>query len=225
MNDPMRILKADHREVERLLKRLVDTDEGRERNELADEVAMKLTAHMEIEESIVYPPVSDEVGEEDREEAEIEHRLARQGLETMMSMLDQPGFGAAVQMLLGGITHHVEEEERELLPELRGAMEREEWEAMGDAIAAAKEAAGLPVPQETRRRSSKRRGRASGSARASESKARTSGGTRKASGSRKQSASGTRKSGGSSRSSASSGSSSRSSSSSSPRRKASAAKR
>lgn len=224
MNDPMRILKADHREVERLLKRLADTDEGRERNELANEVAMKLTAHMEIEESIVYPPVSEEVGEEDREEAEIEHRLARQGLETVMSMLEQPGFGAAVQMLLGGISHHVEEEESELLPELRSAMEREQWEAMGDAIASAKEAAGLPVPPATQRRSSKRRARSSGSARASESKARKSGGARKASGStRKQSAPSTRKAGGSSKSSKSAGSSA--SSSSSGRRKASAAKR
>lgn len=187
MNDPMRILKADHREVERLLKRLADTDEGRERRQLADEVAMKLTSHMEIEESIVYPPVSEEVGEEDREEAEIEHRLARQGLDTMMSMLDQPGFGAAVQMLLGGISHHVEEEERELLPELRSAMDRDEWEAMGDAIAAAKQAAGLPVPDQTRRRSSKRRGRTSGSARANEAKARTTGAKKATGAAKKQS--------------------------------------
>jgi hemerythrin-like domain-containing protein len=180
MNDPMRILKADHREVERLLKRLADTDEGNERNKLAREVQMKLTSHMEIEESIVYPPVSEEVGEEDREEAETEHRLARQGLETMMSMLEQPGFGASVQMLLGGITHHVEEEERELLPELRDALDRDEWLAMGDAIAAAKEAAGLPVPAPSSRRSSKRRGRSSGAARASESKRRSSGNSKSA---------------------------------------------
>ncbi len=173
MNDPMRILKADHREVEQLLKRLADTDEGDERNELAHEVNLKLTAHMEIEESIVYPPVSDVVGEDDREEAEIEHGLARQGLATMMSMLELPGFGAAVQMLAGGVSHHVEEEERELLPELRNALERDEWQAMGDAIAAAKEAAGLPVPEPTARRSSKRQGRSSGATRVSESKRRS----------------------------------------------------
>ncbi|MEZ5298332.1 MAG: hemerythrin domain-containing protein [Ilumatobacteraceae bacterium] len=173
MNDPLRILKADHREVERLLKQLGETDEGRERQRLAREVQTKLTAHMEIEETIVYPPVSDEVGDEDREEAEVEHRLARDGLATMMSMLDQPGFGASVEMLLGGIKHHVEEEESQLLPELKDAMERDEWLAMGDAIAAAKEAAGLPVPTPTPRRSAKRSKRASGSKRTSESKARS----------------------------------------------------
>lgn len=173
MNDPMRILKADHREVERLLKRLGETDEGRERQQLAREVQTKLTAHMEIEETIVYPPVSDEVGEEDREEAEVEHRLAREGLATMMSMVDQPGFGASVEMLLGGIKHHVEEEESQLLPELKDALDRDEWLAMGDAIAAAKEAAGLPVPSPSPRRSAKRSKRATGSKRTSESKARS----------------------------------------------------
>jgi hemerythrin superfamily protein len=172
MNDPMRILKADHRDVERLLKQLADTDEGSERKRLAKEVATKLTAHMDIEESIVYPPVASEVGQEDREEAEIEHRLARQGLDTMMSMVDQPGFGAAVQMLLGGITHHVEEEESQLLPELKDAMDRDEWLALGDAIADAKLAAGMPLPEAPRRRSSKRRGRSTGAARTSESNAR-----------------------------------------------------
>lgn len=172
MNDPIRILTADHREVATLLKRLADTDEGRERNELAREVQTKLTAHMDIEESIVYPPVSDEVGEEDREEAEIEHRLARQGLDTVMSMLEQPGFGAAVQMLIGGITHHVEEEESQLLPELKDAMDRDEWAALGDAIADAKQAAGLPVPKPTARRSAKRSTRAGGAKRTGEAKAR-----------------------------------------------------
>lgn len=187
MNDPMRILKADHREVEQLLKKLADTDEGTERKRLAKEVAMKLSAHMDIEESIVYPPVGSEVGEEDREEAEIEHRLARQGLDTMMSMVEQPGFGAAVQMLLGGITHHVEEEETQLLPELKDAMERDEWLALGDAIASAKLAAGLPLPEAPRRRSSKRRGRSTGAARTSESKARRSS-TKKSSAAKKSTA-------------------------------------
>lgn len=178
MNDPMRILKADHREVEKLLKQLADAEEGSERNELAREVEMKLTSHMDLEESIVYPPVSERVGDEDREEAEIEHRLAREGIQTMMSMLDKPGFGASVQMLLAGIKHHVEEEESQLLPELKDAMDRDEWAAMGDEIAAAKEAAGLPVPEPTPRRSSKRR-RTSGAKRATESKARKTGAAKK----------------------------------------------
>lgn len=161
MNDPMRILKADHREVEKLLVKLADSDEGAERQKMVDELAMKLTAHMDMEESLVYPTVRTSVGEEDEEEAEVEHGLAREGLQKLQAMVDVPGFGAAVEMLKGGILHHVEEEETQLLPELKDAMSREEWAAMGDAIAEAKKAAGLPVPQPPRRRSTKRRSKAS----------------------------------------------------------------
>jgi hemerythrin-like domain-containing protein len=156
MNDPMRILKADHREVEGLLKKLADSDEGAERSGLADELVMKLSAHMEMEESIVYPSVTANVGADDAEEAEVEHGLAGEGLDKLVSMVDAPGFGAVVEMLRGGISHHVEEEETQILPELKDAISREEWLALGDAIAQAKEDAGLPVPQPDRRKSSKR---------------------------------------------------------------------
>ena len=160
MNDPMRILKADHREAEKLLKQLADSEEGSERQQLVDELTLKLTAHMEMEETIVYPSVREAVGSEDEEEAEVEHRLAREGLDRLNSMVDVPGFGAVVEMLKGGIMHHVEEEENELLPELKDAISREEWAAMGDALAAAKEERGLPVPQPPKRRSTKRRAKA-----------------------------------------------------------------
>jgi hypothetical protein len=43
-----------------------------------------------------------------------------------------------------------------LLPELKENLEPEEWLAIGDALIEAKKAAGLPVPQPPRRRSTKR---------------------------------------------------------------------
>ena len=156
VNDPMRILKADHREVEKLLDKLADSEEGAEREQMVVELVTKLSAHMQAEESIVYPPVKAEVGEEDEEEAEIEHGLAREALEKVQQMVDMPGFGAAVEMLKGGISHHVKEEETELLPELKESLERDEWLAIGDALVEAKKAAGLPVPQAPRRKSTKR---------------------------------------------------------------------
>jgi hypothetical protein len=50
----------------------------------------------------------------------------------------------------------VREEESQLLPERKESLDRDEWLAMGDALVKAKEAAGLPVPQPPRRRSTKR---------------------------------------------------------------------
>lgn len=157
MNDPMTILKADHRQVKKLLTALGESEEGREREEMAAEVEASLTLHMQIEEEILYPAVAEHVGAEDEEEAEIEHGLAREGLSKMMSMVSVPGFGAAAQMLLGGIEHHVEEEETEILPALKDALPRQDWLALGDAIATAKALSGQPVAQSKQRRSQKRK--------------------------------------------------------------------
>jgi hemerythrin superfamily protein len=162
MNDPASMLKADHRAAKKLLTSLADSEEGAERKEMANELNAALTLHMEIEERIVYPSVRRYVGEEDEEEAEIEHGLAREGLEKIMGMLTVPGFGAAVEMLKGGILHHVEEEETEIFPELKSAMPREDWLAMGDAIAKAKADAGQPLPAPSRRRSQKRKSTSTG---------------------------------------------------------------
>ncbi|MEP7204066.1 MAG: hemerythrin domain-containing protein [Ilumatobacteraceae bacterium] len=157
MNDPATILKADHREVKKLLTALGESEEGPEREKMADKVNAALTLHMQIEENLLYPSVAEFVGEEDEEEAEIEHGLARDALAKMMSMVDKPGFGAAAEMLLGGIEHHVEEEETEILPELKETLPRADWLALGDAIAQAKADAGQPVAPPKRRRSQKRK--------------------------------------------------------------------
>src|SRR5258706_5441119 len=146
MNDPMTILKADHREAKKLLTALAESDEGVERQQMAAQLEATLSLHMQIEEGIVYPAVAEFVAPEDEEEAQIEHDLARDGLATMMSMVDKPGFRAAVEMLKGGIEHHVEEEETEILPALNEALPRGEWLAIGDVIAGAKADAGEPVP-------------------------------------------------------------------------------
>ena len=157
MNDPMTILKADHREVKKLLTALGESEEGPEREKMAAEVEAALALHMQIEEDILYPAVAEYVGEDDEEEAEIEHGLAREGLSKMMSMVSAPGFGAVAQMLLGGIEHHVEEEESEILPALKEALPRQDWLALGDSIATAKTTAGQPVAQPRPRRSQKRK--------------------------------------------------------------------
>ena len=93
MPDPMTLLKADHREVKKLLEALGDSEEGNERE----------------------------------------------------------------QMVEAGIQHHVDEEEKEILPELKSDMERQQWMAIGDQIVQAKEQAGRkPSASTSTRRSSRR---------------------------------------------------------------------
>lgn len=139
MNDPIALITADHREVEQLMDRL-EAAEGDEEAQLFAQLDQALRLHMDIEEQLLYPLVEREVGEEEAEEAETEHGLASEGLDKLESLLAQPGFGAALAMLKGGVQHHVQEEENELLPELVAKLDEQERNALGDAIAEAKAA-------------------------------------------------------------------------------------
>jgi hypothetical protein len=60
------------------------------------------------------------VGEEPVQEGETEHELGRKALADVERLApDEPGFGAALDALKAGISHHVEEEENEVFPKLR----------------------------------------------------------------------------------------------------------
>ena len=141
MADPVVLLKKDHREVEAMLKTLAASNPGTRRRATVDKLDVALSTHMRIEEADVYPLVAELVGEDDAEEAGIEHGLAREGLAKIHELVDEPGFGAAVAMLTAGIKHHVKEEEQEMFPALKKKLDRSELLALGDTVTAAKKAA------------------------------------------------------------------------------------
>lgn len=114
-------LESQHRAAEQLLKRLERAEEPDEQRPLVDELLAAMARHMEIEESEVYPELAKLDGEM-AEEAEIEHSLARKGLQQLDEMVGKPGFGAAVAMVRAGIAHHVEEEEQEAFPKMRSEL-------------------------------------------------------------------------------------------------------
>jgi hemerythrin-like domain-containing protein len=138
MNDPIAILKRDHREVADLLKKLADTNPGTRRKATVAKVTSELRLHMQIEEDEIYPLVEQKVGAEDAEEAMVEHRLARDGLAQLQELVDEPGFGAVVAMLTAGIRHHVREEETEVFPKLKKKLDRDTLAALGDQVVARK---------------------------------------------------------------------------------------
>jgi hemerythrin-like domain-containing protein len=138
MNDPVAILKRDHREVASMLRTLESSKPGARRRATVDKLTAALELHMEIEERDIYPVVARTVGKEEAVEAGVEHRLAREGLGELQKLVDEPGFGAAVAMLTAGIRHHVKEEEQEVFPELKRKIDRDELAALGDRVADAK---------------------------------------------------------------------------------------
>lgn len=140
MNDPIAMLKRDHRDVSTMLKALAASKPGATRRKTTMQIGAALALHLQVEEKFVYPLVAERVGEEDEHEAETEHVLVRKGLTKMNELVDEPGFGAAVAMVTAGIKHHVKEEETEVFPKLKKNLERAELSKLGDEIAATKKA-------------------------------------------------------------------------------------
>ena len=143
MNDVVAMLEADHRHVEHLLAKLAESKPGAERDAMVEQLSSALSVHMQFEEQELYPLVA-RIDGEMAEEAGIEHGLARDGVTKLSELADAPGFGAAVEMLTGGISHHVKEEEGEMFPKLRSASDAATLEALGRTLQQAKAAAGLP---------------------------------------------------------------------------------
>ena len=137
MNDPMTILKKDHAEAKEILTELGKSEPGKARHDMVAKVTTALELHMSIEETLVYPLVEKVEGADVRIEGVIEHGLAREGIATMNKMVDEPGFGAAAESLLGGILHHVREEETEVFPAPKEKLDAADWSALGDQVAAA----------------------------------------------------------------------------------------
>lgn len=114
-------LETEHRKAERLLARLDKADTAAKQQPLVDQLLAAMAQHMQTEETKVYP-VLREIDGEMATEAQIEHGLARTGLQQLAAMVGRPGFGAAVAMVQAGIAHHVQEEETEAFPKIRKAM-------------------------------------------------------------------------------------------------------
>ena len=113
------MLEADHREAEDLIAKIKKT-EGPQRKPLVEKLKTALEAHMALEEQVLYPSSKSVVGDEEVEEANNEHKIAKDALRDLVALSpDEPGVGAAIDMLEAAIKHHVKDEETEFFPKLR----------------------------------------------------------------------------------------------------------
>lgn len=117
--DVLEHLIADHRRAESIVAVLRDSEPGREREIRLSELEDALAMHMAIEERYVYPLIERYVGHDEETGAENQHDLTREALKQMRRLAQDPGFSAAVEVLRGGLQHHVTEEENEIFPQLR----------------------------------------------------------------------------------------------------------
>ena len=119
--DAIQLLKADHREVEKLFRDFQKASGEERKMQLARKICMELMVHTQIEEELVYP-ISREFLKDDEivNEAVVEHQAAKDLIEQIQGMdASDEMFDAKMQVLQEQIEHHVEEEEKEYFPKIQ----------------------------------------------------------------------------------------------------------
>jgi hemerythrin superfamily protein len=143
--DPTVALRADHRQVEHLIDEIEKADPS-ERTPLVKQLATSLSAHMKLEEELLYPVIAETLGKEEVTEANTEHELARVGLMKVVDLAPgAPGFGAALDMLRAGIVHHVHDEEDEVFPQLTEKLDQARLSRLAEQMDEARSRLGLPT--------------------------------------------------------------------------------
>jgi len=152
--DAIALLKEDHRAVEKLFKEFEEAKGDGRKQKLAQRICLELTIHTMIEEEIFYPACEGKIEEDMLKEAYVEHDAAKVLIAEIEAGDGQSDdyFDAKVKVLSEEIEHHVEEEEKELFPEVRKA--EIDLKALGEQLAAREQelqkefkASGVPEPE------------------------------------------------------------------------------
>jgi hemerythrin superfamily protein len=131
--DAPELLKQDHRTVEGLFERCKSGD-----REVVKQICHELTIHTALEEEHLYPLLRQvDGGEELRQEAEKDHQELKDAIKKGEQAGSDSEIEQAMQAIIDGVTHHVQEEENEVLPKLVRELgqQRVEWlgQQLGDA--------------------------------------------------------------------------------------------
>src|SRR4029079_18400003 len=88
MTDALQLLRDDHKRVKDIFKQYEQSDDAKMKQELAKKAITELEIHADIEEEIFYPAVREEsdAGEEEMDEAEEEHHVAKMLIEALKGM-------------------------------------------------------------------------------------------------------------------------------------------
>src|SRR4051794_19687080 len=135
--DVVEVILADHRWFEEALRELRDVQSDRAAV-LAD-LATVLIAHAEAEESKVYPELrrKDAIDSDEVEHSEHEHDEGNEALLELMEVEDTGSeeFGEKLHELSEALSHHLDEEERDVLNPARTDVSEQERRDLGDAFA------------------------------------------------------------------------------------------
>ncbi|MGC4069062.1 MAG: hemerythrin domain-containing protein [Polyangiaceae bacterium] len=126
------LLKTQHDKIKELFRRIERAKDDSAKRAIFEEIASNLVAHDGIEREVFYPACEAELGMSDLlGEALVEHGVVEFGLFMAEQGLGESDFDFRSTVLKELILHHVEEEERKLLPKVEKAFGRERLETLG----------------------------------------------------------------------------------------------
>jgi len=144
--DAIKLLTEDHKTVEAFLTELEETTTRalKKRGELLGKIRVELKAHTTIEEEIFYPAFKSHGKKSDDDkmyfEALEEHRAAGDLVlpDLLGTPVDSEEFSGRAKVLKELITHHADEEEKEMFPRAKTLMTKEELQQLGEKMATRK---------------------------------------------------------------------------------------
>ena len=138
--DALELLKKDHQKVKELFEQAEEA-EGKELENIFDQIKTELETHARIEETVFYPAVQkhEEVKDMVLESLE-EHKQIKTLLKEMDNLAsDSEKFEPKLQVLMENVEHHAEEEEEgKMFPKLRKIMDKQQLEQLGADLQKAK---------------------------------------------------------------------------------------
>jgi hypothetical protein len=138
--DALELLKQDHQKVKKLFEEAEDA-EGKEQQQLFDQIKTELETHTHIEETVFYPAVQkhEELKDMVLESIE-EHKQVKTLLREMDNLSsDSEKFEPKLKVLIENVEHHAEEEEEQkMFPKLRQLMNAQQLQQLGEELERAK---------------------------------------------------------------------------------------
>jgi hemerythrin superfamily protein len=136
MTDVIELIENHHREIEDLFAKFESTQDAPVAFQLCDE----LDRHATAEEQVIYPVIAAEVpgGREMVGNGNHDHREGRALADRIRRTSDPEQLADLVGALKLTVAHHVDEEETEVLPLTRAALEPERLAQLGADFATAR---------------------------------------------------------------------------------------
>ena len=121
------LLKKDHKKVSSIFKEIESTDNRKEKQELFKKLDHELTIHADFEEKNLYPLLKEaDITHDLSFESVEEHKIIKTLLHELSNFkLDQDEWDAKITVLQENVEHHVDEEEHDLFPKAKKALDKE----------------------------------------------------------------------------------------------------